>query len=575
MYRFVILGLAAFLVSLSDGQRPALAQQDAPPLDQPALGSPLSPEGAGPMQVTAADAPIKPLTEGPLHEAFLSPVRDRDPDYVAKAPPPPIVERPGVDAPSPNAQWIEGYWDWDPKRNDFLWVTGTWRVPPPGKFWVNGYWKRDDKGWYRVPGFWSDRKTDRIDFRKSGPPADHPPDEPGESPGKDYFYVPGHYAPDGDGVVWKPGFWARIQPGWAWVPAQWVRQPEGWAYQEGYWDRVLEDRGTLFAPAEVTDAARNPNTVYQPYTQISPQSYGLLYGAFGRPNPYYDGYPGCYYDPYGRYYGYAQYGTMSPYYGYLDYPYYGSFGYPYVTTGLGYYGGYGFPGYYGAGFGGLGPGYAGYGGFGLGFFGGGLYNRFGLGFGFGNSLLPYAGLGGGFGLGYGGYGLGFGYPWGGFGLGYGGFGGFGLGFGGFGFGGFGLGFGGLGFGGFGFPVIVNVNRFGGFNNRGFHNNFPFHPGAGNRWANGRGTANASHGVLNGSQIANHQGNSTGVLNQRGLHNASMNSMARAIITAWRPRPLRMPSRALSTLPGCRRRIEERARPGRTGITASTAAIKPP
>src|SRR5262245_11231504 len=40
---------------------------------------------------------VKPVFEGPLHEAFLSPVRDSDPQFVAKAPPPPVVERPGVD----------------------------------------------------------------------------------------------------------------------------------------------------------------------------------------------------------------------------------------------------------------------------------------------------------------------------------------------------------------------------------------------------------------------------------------------------------------------------------------------
>ena len=156
--------------------------------------------------------------------------------------------RPSI-RPSANAQWIEGYWEWDAGRKDFVWVTGTWRVPPPGRFWVNGYWKRDEQGWYRVPGFWSDRKTDRLDYRKNGPPADRPDDEPGEPPAADCFYIPGQYYPDGDGVVWKKGFWAKVQPGWAWVPAQWVRQPEGWVFQDGYWDRTLEDRGTLFAPA--------------------------------------------------------------------------------------------------------------------------------------------------------------------------------------------------------------------------------------------------------------------------------------------------------------------------------------
>ena len=184
-----------------------------------------------------------------------------------------------------------------PGRNDFVWVTGTWRVPPPGRFWVNGYWKRDDKGWYRVPGFWSERKTDRLDYRKDGPPQDQPDDEPGDPPNADCFYIPGQYYPDGDGVVWKKGYWTKAQPGWSWVPAQWVRQPDGWVFQEGYWDRTLEDRGILFTPAEVDKTARGADDLtYQPYSKVSPEMYGQLNGAFGRPNSNYDGYPGVYYD---------------------------------------------------------------------------------------------------------------------------------------------------------------------------------------------------------------------------------------------------------------------------------------
>ena len=150
------------------------------------------------------------------------------------------------------------------------------------------------------PGFWSERKTDRLDYRKNGPPQERPDDEPGEPPGADCFYIPGQYYPDGDGVVWKKGFWTKVQPGWSWVPAQWVRQPDGWVFQDGYWDRTLEDRGTLFAPAEVAPAARGADDlVYQPYTKVSPEMYGQLNGAFGRPNSNYDGYPGVYYDDIG------------------------------------------------------------------------------------------------------------------------------------------------------------------------------------------------------------------------------------------------------------------------------------
>jgi hypothetical protein len=306
-----------FPLSAAGQDREAAAVPDSVPL--PAADGPQ--QGGSPFRETGADSKrlVKPLMEGPLHEAFLSPRKDRDPSRVEKAPPPPLSERPGIEPPSATAEWIEGYWEWDSGRKDFVWVTGTWRVSPPGRFWVNGYWKRDDKGWYRVPGFWSERRTDRLDYRKNGPPQERPDDEPGEPPSADCFFIPGQYYPDGDGVAWKKGFWTKSQPGWAWVPAQWVRQPDGWVFQEGYWDRTLEDRGTLFAPAEVAPAARGAEDLtYQPYTKVSPELYGQLNGAFGRPNANYDGYPGVYYDDSGRYYGYASYGYLNGYSGYLD-----------------------------------------------------------------------------------------------------------------------------------------------------------------------------------------------------------------------------------------------------------------
>ena len=69
------------------------------------------------------DRVIRPVTSGPLHEAFLSPAKDRDPVYVDQAPPPPINERPGVDPPNDSAVWIPGYWEWDGTRKDYLWTT--------------------------------------------------------------------------------------------------------------------------------------------------------------------------------------------------------------------------------------------------------------------------------------------------------------------------------------------------------------------------------------------------------------------------------------------------------------------
>src|SRR5690606_35245560 len=111
--------------------RPAFSQTPAPP--EPGDAARVASELVLPGREEGQ--PVRPLSEGPLHEAFLSPSKSDDPDHVAKSPPPPITERPGVESPDPRAVWIGGYWEWDPRRSDFTWVTGTWRVPPPGRFW--------------------------------------------------------------------------------------------------------------------------------------------------------------------------------------------------------------------------------------------------------------------------------------------------------------------------------------------------------------------------------------------------------------------------------------------------------
>ena len=196
-----------------------------------------------------------PAEKIPPHEAILAPAADRKMVEADKAPPQKIVERPGEVATNPNARWVEGYWDWDRTRKDFDWVTGTWLVPPPGKFWVSGYWRHADKGWSRVPGFWSDRvaamTAGRVDgavvardWKRSGPPPERPSEAIGTAPGAEFFYIPGEYVPRGEFVVWKPGFWYHAQPGWEWNPARWVRQSTGWAFREGSWGRVAEPLGS-------------------------------------------------------------------------------------------------------------------------------------------------------------------------------------------------------------------------------------------------------------------------------------------------------------------------------------------
>ena len=364
LQRFLLRGLSAtmsFFALVGLG----LAAQDAPPAEP----SPFA-DNTG---VTGKK--IVPLTEGPIHEAFISPVKDGEPVRLDSSPPPPITELPGLDRPTNSAaSWIGGYWEWDNKLKDFVWVSGTWRIPPPSRFWANGYWKRDEESWSRVAGFWSDKQTNQIVFKQQGPPADRPEDKIPPSPGAGYFYVPGHYAPEGekaDGFVWKPGFWAKAQQGWAWVPAQWIRQSEGWIYQEGYWDRPLNERGVLYAPVQVAPEARNAGTVYRPDQVIDPNNFDQLFGSIGRKDQNYDGYPGVRYEDDGTYQGYSEYGNYGQ--GYVNQP--GAY-YTYPNNIIGGYG-YGASPYYGMGFG-MG-GFGGLGLYGMGSFGYPFYGGYGYG----------------------------------------------------------------------------------------------------------------------------------------------------------------------------------------------------
>ncbi len=218
--------------------------QSPPPLDGPTTDLAPIP--------SVADAPRTPSAtaeeEGQVTTRETLPasgeLADSSRVRVRKAPPALIVERPSGPRPDRRAQWIAGYWSWDASRDDFVWVGGSWQIPPAGSTWVAGRWRHDAAGWYWVPGTWSrprDRSAANANapaWRTTGPPEDHPDDTPPPAPGPDFFFVPGHYAPTaGDRLAWTSGFWARVQPGWDWIPARWVRRPNGWDFRTGYWVR--------------------------------------------------------------------------------------------------------------------------------------------------------------------------------------------------------------------------------------------------------------------------------------------------------------------------------------------------
>src|SRR5262249_23704527 len=154
-------------------------------------------------------------------------------------PPEPIEEVPAEQKPvGEDVQWLPGYWAWDVDRNDYLWVSGFWRVAPPERSWLPGHWQEVKGGWQWGPGFWGPGKQ-RDTALLPAPPA---PLEAGPSipaPNPQSVFVPGTWVYRQPRYVWRPGFWCDYRPGWVWIPAHYVWTPCGYVFVEGYWDYIL------------------------------------------------------------------------------------------------------------------------------------------------------------------------------------------------------------------------------------------------------------------------------------------------------------------------------------------------
>ena len=245
------IGSSALLIlALQLGASPALAQAPAPvPAPAP------------------ADNGITVQASGPIHEAFAepTPANPQPGSIVPKQPPDPIPEQPPDQKPEgDNVVWIPGYWAWDVDRGDYLWVSGFWRIPPPGQRWVPGYWAQADGGWQWVPGLWAPIEQQDVSYLPPPPASvDNGPTIP--APSDDSIYVPGCWLWQATRYLWRPGFWMPGRPGWLWNPSYYSWTPQGCVYVDGFWDRALEDRGVLFAPVAFSQPLwNNPGWAFQP-----------------------------------------------------------------------------------------------------------------------------------------------------------------------------------------------------------------------------------------------------------------------------------------------------------------------
>ncbi|MBX9579795.1 MAG: hypothetical protein K2X87_05755, partial [Gemmataceae bacterium] len=272
----------------------------APAQFTPGGGAAQPPPQQPPPQPAADDGP-EVLARGPVHEAYAATVELPTAGEVApQAPPEPVEELPPDQKPDgDNVQWIPGYWDWDEERADFIWVSGFWRVPPPGRVWVPGSWREAAGGWQWTQGFWQpvapparpnvQPVAQEIEYLPQPPaPIEAGPAIP--APDAASVYVPGSWVWRSR-YVWRPGFWIGHRPGWVWTPACYRWTPVGYVFVDGYWDYPLATRGVLFTPVFFPRPLLRPAFVYTPtYVVAEPVLFGAMFARRGYGGYYFGDY---------------------------------------------------------------------------------------------------------------------------------------------------------------------------------------------------------------------------------------------------------------------------------------------
>ncbi len=212
--------------------------------------------GFGPRPIIAAerktpvpDEDIQALASGPIHEAFAQAVvLDAEPGIVAPREPPALIDEiPPEQKPEGDVQWIPGYWAWDDARDEYIWVSGIWRVLPPGRQWVPGYWVHVSEGYQWISGYWASANEREIEYLPE-PPESVEVGPSSNAPSSDYTWIPGSWVWNYGRYAWRPGYWAFMNPDWIWMPDHYIWTRRGYIFVGGYWDYPVIHRGVLFAP---------------------------------------------------------------------------------------------------------------------------------------------------------------------------------------------------------------------------------------------------------------------------------------------------------------------------------------
>ncbi len=76
-------------------------------------------------------------------------------------PPPPREEKIVVVRPYPEAVWVAGYYDWNPRRQRYFWIRGHWVRPPRAHVvWLAPRWEQRNGEWVHYKGRWQDEQRE-------------------------------------------------------------------------------------------------------------------------------------------------------------------------------------------------------------------------------------------------------------------------------------------------------------------------------------------------------------------------------------------------------------------------------
>jgi len=185
---------------------------------------------------------------------------------VAKKPdiPESSIEKPKK--PGAEYFWINGHWQWDVSKKNYVWRDGYWEKRKKGYRYEEGHWRTLPEGWLWIPGRWvkKGREPKNVLVKTLAtvnslvPEQDHPviepepgvvPQQPAppekevkkpERPGRDYFWIDGdwkwnaqtasyvrelgHWEQKRAGLRYVPGCWEKVIAGWKWIPGKWVKK---------------------------------------------------------------------------------------------------------------------------------------------------------------------------------------------------------------------------------------------------------------------------------------------------------------------------------------------------------------